>query len=92
MLAVLHHLLVGERIPLREIATVAASLCRKVLVIEYVGKDDVMFRRIARGREALFQDLDRAAFEDAFLPYFSIARVEHLPDGDRSLYIWTRRE
>jgi SAM-dependent methyltransferase len=92
MLAVLHHLLVGERIPLREIATVAASLCRKVLVIEYVGKDDVMFRRIARGREALFQDLDRAAFEDAFLPHFSIARVEHLPDGDRSLYIWTRRE
>jgi SAM-dependent methyltransferase len=92
MLAVVHHLLVGERIPLREIAAMAAFLCRKVLVIEYVGKDDVMFRRIARGRESLFQDLDRTAFENALLPYFSVARVEHLPDSDRSLYTWTRRE
>jgi SAM-dependent methyltransferase len=92
MLAVLHHLLVAERIPLREIASLAASLCRRILVIEYVGKDDVMFRRIARGRESLFQDFDRAAFENAMLPHFSIARVEDLPGSDRSLYTWSRRE
>jgi hypothetical protein len=39
----------------------------------------------------LFQDLDRAAFEKAFSPYFEAARVEHLPAGDRSLYAWARR-
>lgn len=91
MLAVMHHLLVAERIPLHEIAEIAAALCRRVLVIEYVGKNDVMFRRLARGREGLFQDLDRAAFEKAFSAFFEVARVEHLPAGDRSLYAWTRK-
>src|SRR5205814_57296 len=63
MLALIHHLLVTERIPLEEIVQLASELTSTLLIIEFVGPQDEMFRQLVRGREALHEDLTEAAFE-----------------------------
>jgi SAM-dependent methyltransferase len=91
MLAVLHHLLVTERVPLDDVVDLAASLTRDAVVIEYVGPDDVMFRKLARGRDQLFAGLTREVFEHACRRHFEIAKSERLPESDRWLYLLRRR-
>jgi 2-polyprenyl-3-methyl-5-hydroxy-6-metoxy-1,4-benzoquinol methylase len=87
MLAVLHHLLVTERVPLDEILDLAAELTTGLVIIEFVGPDDPMFQTIARGREHLHSDLTPAAFEAASRRRFEIVRAEPLADTHRRLYL-----
>jgi SAM-dependent methyltransferase len=86
MLALLHHLLVTERIPLGEILELAAQLTTSLLVIEFVAPQDAMFRRLTRGREELHAALDEKAFAAACAAHFDIVRVQALPGTQRSLY------
>src|SRR5205814_3890270 len=62
MLAVLHHMLVSERIPLDEIIDLAAELTTDSVIIEFIGTDDAMFRRLTRGRDELHRDLTTETF------------------------------
>ena len=87
MLAVMHHLLVTERIPLLEILDLAADLTTKLLLIEFVGPQDEMFRRLCRGREHLHADLNGPVFEAACRRRFEIVRREQLAGSHRSLYL-----
>jgi SAM-dependent methyltransferase len=87
MLAIVHHLLVTERIPLREILKLAADLTLKLLLIEFVDKDDPMFRELCRGRHELFEWYNRDVFELALLEFFSIVNITNTGDGHRCLYL-----
>ncbi|HEY4086975.1 MAG TPA: class I SAM-dependent methyltransferase [Bryobacteraceae bacterium] len=73
MLALVHHLLVSERIPLDQILEAAASLTTRWLALEYVGPLDPMFRRLARGREELHEWQTSAVFEECARAHFEIA-------------------
>jgi SAM-dependent methyltransferase len=64
MLAVIHHMLVTERIPLEEILQLASELTTDLLIIEFVPPDDPMFRLITRGNDRLYEYLNREVFED----------------------------
>ena len=86
LLALLHHLLVTERIPLEEIIDLAADLTTDLAVIEFVGTDDPMFQRLLRGRDALYEHLTPEVFEAAARKRFRIVRSEQLP-GSRRLYL-----
>jgi SAM-dependent methyltransferase len=92
MLAVLHHVLVSERVPLRDALRLAARLTRDALVIEFVPPADPMFRRIARGREHLHQDLTREAFEAACGECFTIVRSQAAEHSSRVMYLLRRRD
>jgi SAM-dependent methyltransferase len=92
MLAVIHHMLVTERIPLPQILGLAAELTTRLLVLEYVPPDDPMFRRIARGREHLHTALTRESFEAACRERFDIARAEALGQSGRWLYLLRKRD
>jgi SAM-dependent methyltransferase len=87
MLALLHHLLVGERIPLTEVIDLAAELTTRFLIIEFIAPDDSMFRRIARGRDQLFKGFTRDAFESAFVNRFKPVRSCRLGESSRWLYL-----
>jgi SAM-dependent methyltransferase len=87
MLALVHHLTVGEGVPLVEVAGLAAELTRDLLIVEYVDPSDPQFHRLARGRDTLFAGLDRRAFESAFARHFETLRVLALPDAPRSLHL-----
>lgn len=91
MLALLHHLLVSERVPLEEVVDLAAELTRDLLVIEYVGTGDPMFRRITRGREDLHRGLTQESFEQACSCRFEIVRSRQLEGMDRCLYAMRKR-
>jgi SAM-dependent methyltransferase len=90
MLAVLHHLIVTERIPLEEVIQQAAAITTDHFLIEFVGPQDEMFRTIARGRDGLHKDLNEAAFEAAFRPQFDLVRST--PSGAaRRLYLLRKK-
>jgi len=90
MLAVLHHMLVSERIPLDEIIDLAAELTTDSVIIEFIGTDDAMFRRLTRGREELHRELTPETFECSLRKRFHIVRERKLPNSSRHLY-WLRR-
>jgi SAM-dependent methyltransferase len=91
MLALVHHLLVSERIPLAEIMEVASMLTSKLLIIEYVGPDDAMFRGLTRGRDSLFQGLNRQVFEAALATRFECLESRRLGQSNRWIYLLRKR-
>jgi len=90
MLAVVHHLLVTDQIPLVEIIKQASKLTTEWMVIEYVGPDDSQFKRLLRGREVLYGWFDRNVFEMEVSKRFEILRKEEIASSGRWLYL-TRR-
>jgi SAM-dependent methyltransferase len=91
MLALVHHLLVSERIPLEEILRLAYDLTKSLLVIEFVDPKDAMFRRLTRGREHLHAALNEKMFEQACTRYFDIVRSLALPGTERRMYCLKRK-
>lgn len=87
MLAVLHHLIVQERIPLGEVLKLVHRLTKNYLLIEYVGKEDPMFQKIARGRESLHQNYSERSFEEALTGLFEIIEKHPIPQSFRCLYL-----
>jgi SAM-dependent methyltransferase len=92
MLAVIHHMLVSERIPLPEIMRLAWELTKDLLVVEFVGTLDPMFKRISRGRDHLHLDLTEEYFENVARQYFEIIRAEKLGDTHRRIYMMRRKQ
>ena len=91
MLAVIHHLLVTERIPLPEIIDLAAELTRDILIIEFIDPADSMFRRMVRGRGALFTGMTREFFETICRRHFEIVRSRHIDESRRYLYLLRKK-
>jgi SAM-dependent methyltransferase len=91
MLAVIHHMMVSERIPLPDILELAAELTTDLLIIELVAPQDSMFKRISRGREHLFEGLDHKVFEAIAARHFDIVKVQHVEGTARWLYAMKKR-
>ena len=92
MLAVLHHVLVTERVPLPDILDLAADLTTGILIIEFIAPEDSMMRRLMRGREALHKDLNAGVFEQACRRRFDIVRFQHLEGSTRWLYLLRKNQ
>ncbi len=86
MLAMLHHIVVTERVPLPEIVDLTSELTTDHLIIEYVSPEDPMFRRIARGREHLHFGFTRESFENAFSSKFKIVNSHQVGHSLRWVY------
>jgi SAM-dependent methyltransferase len=91
MLAVLHHLLVSERIPLEDVLALVSELTHASAVIEFVAPEDPMFQRIARGREQLHAGLTVERFEKAARVRFDVARSQKIDGLNRWLYLLQKR-
>ena len=92
MLAVIHHMLVTERIPLAEIVDLSAELTRDLLLIEFISPDDPMFRHLARGRDDLFTGLSRELFEATCKRHYDLLRSQQLGSSSRWLYLLRKRQ
>jgi len=91
MLAVLHHLLVTERVPLSDVLKLAAELTTDLLVLEYVGPADAMFKRLLRGRDELYSHVTVAWFEAVCREHFEIVESKSLEPLDRRLYLLRKK-
>jgi SAM-dependent methyltransferase len=72
MLAVIHHLILREQIPLAHIGDLCASLTRRWLVLEWVPPSDPMFQEWLRGRDHLYGQLSEDDLKVAFAPFFRV--------------------
>ena len=91
MLAVIHHMLVTERIPLADILELASQLTKDILIVEFVAPQDSMFQRLTRGRGELHKDLNHRLFENLCRKRFSIVRTQHVELSSRWLYLLRKR-
>jgi 2-polyprenyl-3-methyl-5-hydroxy-6-metoxy-1,4-benzoquinol methylase len=91
MLAVVHHMLVQERIPLREIFRLASELTKDALIVEFVPPGDKMFRMLTRGRDHLHQDLTAESFLQTASEFFEIQQSQALPETERSIYLMRKK-
>jgi len=91
MLAVAHHILVTERIPLEDLLGLADELSREFVLIEFVAPADPMFQRIVRGRDELYSHFSPDWFEAAARTRFELVRSAKIDGLHRWLYLFRRR-
>jgi hypothetical protein len=85
-LALIHHLAIGNNVPLAEIGAFFGTICRS-LIIEFVPRDDSQVQRLLVSREDVFLDYTQAAFERDFGEYFTILKSSAILDSGRTLYL-----
>jgi SAM-dependent methyltransferase len=90
LLAVVHHLRATYGVPIERIFAIIAGVTRKHLLVEHVPVEDPMFQRLSRGRDHLYGDCSRVAFESILNRQFAIESVYTLANG-RTLYLATKR-
>lgn len=90
-LALVHHLAIGNNVPLGKIARFFARLGRRLLV-EFVPKSDSQVSRLLVTREDIFDRYTPEEFERAFGEYFEIVRRIPLAGTGRALYAMSRKE
>lgn len=87
-LALIHHLAIGNNLPLPYLARFFAQTARHV-VIEFVPKEDSQVQKMLRSRKDIFTDYTRENFERGFVEYFEIVQAIALTGSVRTLY-WLR--
>jgi SAM-dependent methyltransferase len=89
MLAVIHHLLLMEQIPLAAIVELCHRLTFRYLVIEWVPVEDPMFQSLMRGRDELYGSLAEADLLNACKERFHVLRRQSLDNG-RVLFLFAK--
>jgi ribosomal protein L11 methylase PrmA len=89
-LALIHHLAIGNNIPLPLIARYFAQIAEWA-IIEFVPKSDSQVVRLLRSREDVFADYDRTGFESAFEAHFEVVRSSLISGSERELFLLRRR-
>jgi SAM-dependent methyltransferase len=81
MLAIIHHLILQEQVPLAHTAGLCAGLTRRWLILEWVPPSDPMFQAWLRGRDELYGHLSEEDLKLAFSEFFRIADRTELNNG-----------
>jgi SAM-dependent methyltransferase len=81
MLAVIHHLLLMEQVPLPDLLALCHRLTRRHLVLEWVPVADPMFQSLLRGRDALYGSLSEADLISACANRFHLLDRQPLANG-----------
>jgi hypothetical protein len=89
-LALIHHLVIGNNVPLHRVAALFARMARH-LIVEFVPKTDSQVEKLLATREDIFPDYQRPAFEREFGRHFTLDRVVELRGSERILYLMTSR-
>ena len=90
MLAVLHHLLLRNQIPMDRIAALCGNLTTRHLILEWVPPTDPKFQELLRGRGAIYMHITEAAFREAFGEYFATINELTLVNGRTMFHLRKR--
>ncbi|HHY86921.1 MAG TPA: class I SAM-dependent methyltransferase [Verrucomicrobia bacterium] len=85
-LGLIHHLAIGNNVPLPHVAAFLARLGRH-LVIEWVPREDSQVMRLLASRKDVFSSYTQSAFEQSFGEFFRIECSEPVPGTLRTLYL-----
>ena len=89
-LALVHHLAIGNNVPLPAVAGLFARIAPNAIV-EFVPKDDPMTRRLLAARRDIFEGYTLDGFRAAFAERFEIVREAPITDSPRTLFLLRRR-
>ncbi len=89
-LALVHHLAIGNNVPLPELAEYFALVGRD-LIVEFVPREDPRVRTMLSSRRDIFSEYHREGFEKAFGRHFEVQRADTVPDSERILYLMRGR-
>ncbi|MFN2398095.1 MAG: class I SAM-dependent methyltransferase [Gemmatimonadaceae bacterium] len=84
-LALVHHLAIGNNVPLNLVAGWLARLAR-VLIIEFVPKNDSQTARLLANRPDVFPHYTQEGFEQAFAHLFELEDARRVEDSERVIY------
>ncbi len=84
-LALIHHMTIGQNIPLREAVQWITSLARSG-IIEFVPKSDIMVRQMLQSREDIFVDYGLETFRAYLGEFADITDERELSAGGRVLF------
>jgi len=90
-LALIHHLCIGNNVPLHKAAAFFAATCRH-LIIEFVPKEDSMAARMLAAREDVFADYTEGHFRSAFAACFDIVAESPVADSQRTIFLMVRKD
>lgn len=90
-LALIHHLAIGNNVPLPRVIDWFAELARWAIV-EFVPKTDSQVVRMLSHREDVFDDYHEVAFECAIERLFDVVQKSLVPGTERTLYLLKRRD
>jgi SAM-dependent methyltransferase len=91
LLAVVHHLLLIEQIPLSSIVALCHRLTRRYLIVEWVPATDPMYLSLMRGRHTIYGSLTEADLLVACAGLFRTLRRQTL-DNDRILFLFEQQQ
>ncbi|HEX9200723.1 MAG TPA: class I SAM-dependent methyltransferase [Acidobacteriaceae bacterium] len=91
MLAVIHHLVLMEQIPLPAILALCYRLTLHHLVVEWVPVEDPMYQSLMRGRDSLYGSLSEADLLSACTGRFHVLDRQALDNG-RILFLLEKIE
>jgi hypothetical protein len=89
-MALIHHLAIGNNVPLERIAAWLAGSCERA-VVEFVPKSDPKVQVLLANREDVFDTYDGEGFEAAFGRHFEVEEKRPVLGSDRTLYYLRRR-
>ncbi len=89
-LALVHHVVISANVPLQALLEWLVQVANE-LVIEFIGKDDPMVRRLLLNKDDTYGDYTREAFERSLQDRFRILKRAELPGGTRTIYHATSR-
>jgi ribosomal protein L11 methylase PrmA len=88
-LALIHHIAIGQNVPLPRISKFFAQLCN-TLIIEMVPKEDSQVQRLLAAREDIFPHYTLEGFESAFSNDFEIKEKKEIVGSCRTLYLMSK--
>lgn len=89
-LALVHHLAIGNNLPLEKIANYFAAFAPH-LIIEFVPKEDSQVQKLLSTRADIFPNYTKEGFETAFSSYFELVKQKPIPQTKRTLYLYKRK-
>lgn len=84
-LALIHHLVIGNNLPLVKIAKFFSEICEN-LIIEFIPKEDSQVQRLLRTRKDIFDEYNIEEFKNIFGKIFEFVESFNIQDSKRTIH------
>lgn len=89
-LALIHHLAIAKNITFEQLVAFFASVC-KVLIIEFVPKNDPKVAGMLQWRKDIFGIYNEELFEQAFSQLFELEKKMSVQGSERTMYVYRKK-
>ena len=89
-LALVHHLVIGNNLPLDHIADFFSQNCA-ALIVEFIPKSDSQVQRLLASRPDIFHEYNQKNFEEIFSRRFVVKEIKTIEASQRTLYLMIKK-